>query len=293
MTRSQGRGISLSRAFTLIELLVVIAIIAILAAILFPVFAQAKEAAKKTADLSNIKQLITGTFMYQSDNDDTYPMIRNGAWDYGCSANNICDQAQGAENMLYPYTKNWGIWGSPNDSLPRDDCPGGTLQNTPGQKLSYSMTFHNTNRTDGFGIAGIYLGANPNPGNARQESLTSTAVGNVAATIYLYPLYATWSYQRAYMAYRIDNRQIAFPYPTYSNGIQEWPQVTGAANAWCGPADALSMGSYSKRPNYGFADGHAKSLARAQVMDPIWATDMATAIATHAKNLVHTDEAFK
>jgi len=60
------------RAFTLIELLVVIAIIAILAAILFPVFAQAKEAAKKTADLSNQKQHATGTLLYSGDFDDTF-----------------------------------------------------------------------------------------------------------------------------------------------------------------------------------------------------------------------------
>lgn len=62
------------RAFTLIELLVVIAIIAILAAILFPVFAQAKEAAKKTANLSNYKQMGTALIMYSGDNEDTFPL---------------------------------------------------------------------------------------------------------------------------------------------------------------------------------------------------------------------------
>jgi prepilin-type N-terminal cleavage/methylation domain-containing protein/prepilin-type processing-associated H-X9-DG protein len=61
----------MKRAFTLIELLVVIAIIAILAAILFPVFAQAKLAAKKTTSLSNVKQLSTAYQMYLSDWDDT------------------------------------------------------------------------------------------------------------------------------------------------------------------------------------------------------------------------------
>lgn len=60
-------------AFTLIELLVVIAIIAILAAILFPVFAQAKAAAKKAADLSNTKQIILGVIMYAGDSDDVFP----------------------------------------------------------------------------------------------------------------------------------------------------------------------------------------------------------------------------
>src|SRR6201990_961314 len=64
--------------FTLIELLGVIAIIAILAAILFPVFAQAKEAAKKTTCLSNTKQIALGVYLYTSDYDDTFP---NTSWE--------------------------------------------------------------------------------------------------------------------------------------------------------------------------------------------------------------------
>lgn len=71
------------KAFTLIELLVVIAIIAILAAILFPVFAQAKEAAKKTAAISNAKQVGTAFNIYVSDYDDQFPsanMTSAGSW---------------------------------------------------------------------------------------------------------------------------------------------------------------------------------------------------------------------
>src|SRR5881227_1269953 len=59
-----------TRGFTLIELLVVIAIIAILAAILFPVFAQAREAARKTSCISNLKQLMLGWLMYSQDYDE-------------------------------------------------------------------------------------------------------------------------------------------------------------------------------------------------------------------------------
>lgn len=78
-----------SRAFTLIELLVVIAIIAILAAILFPVFTQAKVAAKKTQSLSNLKQTAMAGLMYEGDNDDLHalgivyiPERGEGTWNY-------------------------------------------------------------------------------------------------------------------------------------------------------------------------------------------------------------------
>jgi prepilin-type N-terminal cleavage/methylation domain-containing protein/prepilin-type processing-associated H-X9-DG protein len=66
------------KAFTLIELLVVIAIIAILAAILFPVFAQAKLAAKKTSSLSNTKQITLAAIMYGGDADDFLPLSQSG-----------------------------------------------------------------------------------------------------------------------------------------------------------------------------------------------------------------------
>lgn len=65
-----------TRAFTLIELLVVIAIIAILAAMLFPVYAQAKQAAKNTTSISNLKQIGTALMMYTADNDDRFPNRR-------------------------------------------------------------------------------------------------------------------------------------------------------------------------------------------------------------------------
>jgi len=87
--------------FTLIELLVVIAIIAILAAILFPVFAQAKLAAKKTADLSNLKQLGLGHIMYWSDYDDTTVT----SWSYGFAGE--------FNNYIQPYLKNVGVLLSP------------------------------------------------------------------------------------------------------------------------------------------------------------------------------------
>ncbi|HWD40276.1 MAG TPA: prepilin-type N-terminal cleavage/methylation domain-containing protein [Fimbriimonas sp.] len=98
----------MKKAFTLIELLVVIAIIAILAAILFPVFAQAKLAAKKTQALSNTKQLGLSILMYNNDYDDVFP-VAFGSTNW--TGNDLWPQ------RVYPYVKNIGVFGSPADNL--------------------------------------------------------------------------------------------------------------------------------------------------------------------------------
>ena len=82
MIVTPSRAVRARQAFTLIELLVVIAIIAILAAILFPVFAQAREKARAISCLSNCKQIGIGVMMYSQDYDETFPM---GAWQDGSS----------------------------------------------------------------------------------------------------------------------------------------------------------------------------------------------------------------
>lgn len=127
------------RAFTLIELLVVIAIIAILAAILFPVFAQAKAAAKKTQDLSQMKQVGTAVQIYAGDHDDTLPLAYavspTGGWYTNSHIETPADWAPGYDatyyaenqthvmNSTYPYVKSGEIFKSKAGR--NFDLPGG------------------------------------------------------------------------------------------------------------------------------------------------------------------------
>jgi prepilin-type N-terminal cleavage/methylation domain-containing protein/prepilin-type processing-associated H-X9-DG protein len=98
-------------AFTLIELLVVIAIIAILAAILFPVFAQAREKARQAACLSNLKQVGLGLQMYSQDYDETLPPA-NHVHDFGNPA--VLARFPNFLGSLAPYTKNKAIFACPS-----------------------------------------------------------------------------------------------------------------------------------------------------------------------------------
>jgi prepilin-type N-terminal cleavage/methylation domain-containing protein/prepilin-type processing-associated H-X9-DG protein len=105
---------SRARGFTLIELLVVIAIIAILAAILFPVFAQAREKARGTACLSNLKQVGLAVMMYTQDYDESYPKV---LMDYYCpywpsTANEYCPW----QGLIQPYLKNQDMLRCPSSS---------------------------------------------------------------------------------------------------------------------------------------------------------------------------------
>jgi len=126
--------ISKASGFTLIELLVVIAIIAILAAILFPVFAQARESARLTSCLSNMKEHGLAWNMYAQDYDETFSLSRTfslnlppevgGAGGGGCDCDALCTTNKTWKQTTYPYIKNYGIFrcpSNPNNDVATED----------------------------------------------------------------------------------------------------------------------------------------------------------------------------
>jgi len=172
----------MKKAFTLIELLVVIAIIAILAAILFPVFAQAKEAAKKTVAISQIKEYGTASAIYQGDSDDHF-MLQAGARPVGTWG----------WNVVHPYPAGWfddGLWATPGRIAMANEHPMNSIQ--PYIK-SYAMsevpggTVYNGNAPD---FTATKLGNPAKTGvsfNGYLHAMSSSQVANPS----LVPLYST------------------------------------------------------------------------------------------------------
>ncbi len=123
----------LKKGFTLIELLVVIAIIAILAAILFPVFARARENARRAACQSNLKQIGLGVLQYVQDYDEKLPP-------------SVHDDAAGPRTYVWldinPYEKSSQIWVCPSDTFDRSAVPItktlGGFGNPPGANILFS-----------------------------------------------------------------------------------------------------------------------------------------------------------
>lgn len=119
-------GTGSTRGFTLIELLVVVAIIAILAAILFPVFAQAREKALQSSCLSNVKQLVTGIKMYNQDYDETIIIAKGVPYWWW---------------LLDPYVSNEELHKCPSSTLPPMGTGGATT--TSGYAINLNITHWN------------------------------------------------------------------------------------------------------------------------------------------------------
>lgn len=301
------------KAFTLIELLVVIAIIAILAAILFPVFAQAKMAAKKTQDLSNLKQIGTASMMYFNDYDD---VLYGHRWncdntgtgkatitcpEYLDGNGNLRPEAQflDAESskrfywnyMLYPYTKNYQLYKNPNAA------------NTfiPGDKTAYTFNFPSVAVGSGYGGQNsyghndAYMSPGQPFGGGAAVPISYGSIARVASTIMIVDsTYYGAGPDVLNESGLTDLSKLNGNEATYmnTNGTQYvhyWANIGGATwvrdggSPGIAPISTAAAAGYVNKGkqmhggqiNVQWADGHAKSLPYQKVVGDIclWTTD--------------------
>ena len=137
---------STKAAFTLIELLVVIAIIAILAAILFPVFARARENARRSSCQSNLKQIGLGFVQYTQDYDEKFPVLRGGP------SGNVND---GVFLLVQPYLKSVQIYQCPSETSAPDANPANAGYTDYGYNIDLGYQFGGAGLTRGQSLSAL------------------------------------------------------------------------------------------------------------------------------------------
>jgi prepilin-type N-terminal cleavage/methylation domain-containing protein/prepilin-type processing-associated H-X9-DG protein len=242
-----------NRAFTLIELLVVIAIIAILAAILFPVFAQAREKARQTSCLSNLKQLGTSIMMYTQDYDETFPLGQQDNW-------------TGAwPTAVQPYVKSINVFRCPSDgnfSLPPNKASW-LDTNWAGVPISYAangMIGWDGSKNSIFGVMGM---AQPSWMGTISRSLAS--VSRPADTIMIGEKHNSDAIKAGGNVGTLSSYGTGMLFigdGWWSDGApSELPNGTRTVTAAYpkGPAGAAST-KHSEMTNFAFCDSHVKAM---------------------------------
>ncbi len=242
-----------TRAFTLIELLVVIAIIAILAAILFPVFAQAREKARQTSCLSNMKQILTGSLMYTQDYDERLMpswLCMDGSDVAGGGNGNGCTNSKGDQwtwtTFIQPYTKNKAVLLCPSA---KDGWGPGWPDTTGG---SYGMNHDNVGWGNSIKMATVNKPASfiyfQEAGGAWDDSNERPDLSEASG----------WAKGYAEFVEKPDDpanirRRLAAGYIFRSPA-----QYNGGAAGWCDCP--VPIAQHSGQCNTGYLDGHAKSV---------------------------------
>ncbi len=246
--------ITIKKGFTLIELLVVIAIIAILAAILFPVFAQAREKARATKCLSNMKQIGTALQLYVDDFDERFP---GAGWQYGTWSKSIA-----------PYVGLNVEDGWHNETIFK--CPTDTTD------ISWAKNNGLTGRLSYQGNVYIFKGGwnQFTPGDNDQDTLPLAKLGNPSGTIAICESYPRIQDGTIYF---VEDSDVVFPpispFQTYQRAFG------GQRSTLDDPNCKAIQGYHNKMSNFVFCDGHAKAmkpLATITTPDNIYASSMWT-----------------
>jgi len=258
------------KGFTLIELLVVIAIIAILAAILFPVFAQARAKARQTTCLSNLKQIDLSFLMYKQDYDETLPYW---SWWYssdqgGCPRGDrpgACKQFGSLWlNALYPYEKNAQLYNCPTDrneySVVNSNLYWWTQSNDPTTLVNvYGFERAVINQF-------LSYGSNEPLLNGSYGSPKDSLVDRPASTYLIADSITALSggYGRPSRSNPAD--------PTHNYLLRRIAYANGCDGTWYadGPValpawDDVDCVRHSGGANIGFADGHAKWMRASRI----------------------------
>ena len=232
---------TVKRGFTLIELLVVIAIIAILAAILFPVFGQARENARRSSCQSNLKQLGISFMQYSQDFDETHPgvwfgPIAAGPWSQPSDANTFYKWM----DAVHPYVKNEGVFNCPSDSFNR------------------KYSFRNANGQNGYGsyaMSNAYFGnwdAFNGPASDYNQGVTRTlsSIQAPASSVWVVDGGSQYlrSYSQSWKSYEFwwaDANEINSTYPAPTGSPRHVQNIEERHN---------------ELTNVLFCDGHAKAM---------------------------------
>jgi prepilin-type N-terminal cleavage/methylation domain-containing protein len=244
----------MKRAFTLIELLVVIAIIAILAAILFPVFAQAKAAAKTTNSISNMKQIGTGLQLYMGDSDDVYPIRRVA----GFGPTGLAGELSWKQ-VTYPYIKSTQLFTdtvNPKAKYP-DDC------SDPALRASWGSNVIGPVMARGYALSDIpWLHAK----NWSASTTSATTLESPAGTLAIAEHKRAWVDTGPYLDWNRDDWDpITGTIGDYPWGGKKWDDKAmvlifhdshakrASNSAICGKADEMNMWGYQRNQlsNYG------------------------------------------